>query len=94
LAVNQRDFDPIGSSLKTRPYHPRNAVGQSASGGRQLRVYLPPYSPDLNPIEQAFAKLKAHLRKAAEPGKLEILDIDDTFCAAHGAQQPAAEREK
>jgi transposase len=27
---------------------------------------LPPYSPDLNPIEQAFAKLKALLRKAAE----------------------------
>ena len=25
---------------------------------------LPPYSPDLNPIEMAFAKLKAHLRKA------------------------------
>ena len=28
-------------------------------------LYLPPYSPDLNPIEQMFAKLKAHLRKAA-----------------------------
>src|SRR5205823_11554846 len=28
-------------------------------------VYLPPYSPDLNPIEQAFAKLKALLRKLA-----------------------------
>jgi transposase len=28
-------------------------------------VYLPPYSPDLNPIEQAFAKLKAVLRKLA-----------------------------
>jgi transposase len=27
--------------------------------------YLPAYSPDLNPIEQAFAKLKAHLRQAA-----------------------------
>lgn len=26
--------------------------------------YLPPYSPDLNPIEQAFAKLKASLRRA------------------------------
>lgn len=25
--------------------------------------YLPPYSPDLNPIEQAFSKLKAHLRR-------------------------------
>ncbi|WP_245273188.1 IS630 family transposase [Microvirga lotononidis] len=27
-------------------------------------LFLPPYSPDLNPIEQAFAKIKAHLRKA------------------------------
>jgi transposase len=26
-------------------------------------LYLPPYSPDLNPIEQAFSKLKAHLRR-------------------------------
>src|ERR1700730_10840423 len=29
-------------------------------------LYLPPYSPDPNPIESAFAKLKAYLRKAAE----------------------------
>ncbi len=29
-------------------------------------VYLPPYSPDLNPIEKFFAKLKALLRKAAK----------------------------
>ena len=35
-----------------------------ASGARL--VYLPPYSPDLNPIEQFFAKLKALLRKAKE----------------------------
>ena len=34
-----------------------------ARGARLL--YLPPYSPDLNPIEQAFAKLKALLRRAA-----------------------------
>ena len=33
------------------------------AGARLL--YLPPYSPDLNPIEQWFAKLKALLRKAA-----------------------------
>lgn len=32
--------------------------------GAELR-YLPPYSPDLNPIEQTFAKLKALLRKIA-----------------------------
>jgi transposase len=29
-------------------------------------LYLPPYSPDLNPIEQVFAKLKHFLREAAE----------------------------
>lgn len=34
------------------------------AGGANL-IYLPPYSPDLNPIEQWFAKLKAIIRKAA-----------------------------
>ena len=29
-------------------------------------LYLPPYSPDFNPIENAFSKIKALLRKAAE----------------------------
>lgn len=35
-----------------------------AAGGELL--FLPPYSPDFNPIEQAFSKLKAYLRTAAE----------------------------
>ncbi len=35
------------------------------AAGAELR-YLPPYSPNFNPIENAFAKLKALLRKAAE----------------------------
>lgn len=40
---------------------------QEAVEARDARIlFLPPYSPDLNPIEQAFAKLKAMLRKAAE----------------------------
>jgi len=34
------------------------------AAGAELR-YLPPYSPDFNPIEMAFAKLKAFLRKTA-----------------------------
>ena len=35
------------------------------AAGAEL-LFLPPYSPDLNPIEMAFSKPKAHLRKAAE----------------------------
>ncbi len=47
------------------------AVHKSAKAAQCLKekgawfLFLPPYSPDLNPIEMAFAKLKAHLRKAA-----------------------------
>jgi transposase len=36
-----------------------------AEAGASL-LYLPPYSPDFNPIENAFSKLKVHLRKATE----------------------------
>jgi transposase len=49
-----------------------NLPAHKVAGVRQAieaqgaECYLPPYSPDLNPIEQAFAKLKALLRKAAE----------------------------
>jgi transposase len=47
------------------PAHKSAAVRKAIEAtGAQLRL-LPPYSPDLNPIENAFAKLKALLRKAA-----------------------------
>ena len=36
-------------------------------------IYLPKYSPDLNPIKLTFSKLKAHLRKAAELTILRLL---------------------
>lgn len=42
----------------------RDIRGMIEAAGAML-VYLPPYSPDFNPIENAFAKLKAYLRKAA-----------------------------
>jgi transposase len=48
------------------PAHKRPAVEEFIrAAGAELR-YLPPYSPDMNPIEKAFSKLKAHLRKISE----------------------------
>ena len=38
-------------------------------------LYLPPYSPDFNPIEMAFSKLKALLRKAAARTIPELWDV-------------------
>ena len=47
------------------PAHKVKGVAEAITArGAELR-YLPPYSPDLNLIEQLFAKLKALLRKAA-----------------------------
>ena len=48
------------------PAHKGDAVEQVIKAARASLLYLPKYSPDLNPIEQAFSKLKALLRKAAE----------------------------
>ncbi len=44
--------------------HKRARVRQAIEGAGCALLYLPPYSPDLNPIELAFAKLKGLLRKA------------------------------
>ena len=56
------------------------------TAGAQLR-YLPPYSPDFNPIENAFAKLKAILRKAA------ARTIDDLWNAVRDALPAFSPRE-
>ena len=52
-------FDNLGS-------HKGKAVRRSIRAAGAKLFFLPPYSPDLNPIEQVFAKLKTLLRKAAE----------------------------
>ena len=44
--------------------HKVAGVREAIAAAGASALYLPPYSPDLNPIEQAFAKLKAGLRKA------------------------------
>ncbi|MEO9191245.1 MAG: IS630 family transposase [Acetobacteraceae bacterium] len=46
--------------------HKSNAVRRAIRAVGAKLFFLPPYGPDLNPIEQMFAKLKALLRKAAE----------------------------
>jgi transposase len=46
--------------------HKRARVRELIEGAGCTLLYLPPYSPDKNPIEQAFAKLKALLRAAQE----------------------------
>ncbi len=57
------------------PAHKVTGVKQAIEAAGATRVLQPPYSPDFNPIEQAFAKLKALLRKAA------ARSVDDLWAA-------------
>ena len=50
--------------------HKRQAIRRTLRAARAKLLFLPAYSPDLNPIEQVFAKLKTLLRKA-EPRSIE-----------------------
>jgi transposase len=48
------------------PAHKTEGARRTIEGARCRLLYLPPYSPDFNPIEKAFLKLKAILRAKAE----------------------------
>ena len=71
---------------------PRVRAMIEAAGAELL--FLPPYSPDFNPIENAFAKFKAMLRKAAERTVAGLWNaigqIIDTFTPAECANYFAA----
>ena len=53
-----------GGNGRNLSSHKGSRVRELIEGRGCELLYLPPYSPDLNPIEEAFAKLKALLRKA------------------------------
>lgn len=57
--------DLVIRGQSARPHWGEKVRARIEARGAGLR-FLPPYSPDLNPIELAFAKLKTLLRKAAE----------------------------
>ena len=49
--------------------HKSKAVAESIEGTGAKLLYLPPYSPDLNPIENMWSKVKAYLRAEAKRTK-------------------------
>ena len=57
------------------PAHKLTGVRQAIENAGAELLYLPPYSPDFNPIEMAFSKLKAALRKAAARTIPDLWDV-------------------
>ena len=50
-------------------------------------LFLPPYSPDLNPIEQAFSKLKAHLRRIGARTYDHLINAIGDICDLFSQQE-------
>jgi transposase len=50
-------------------------------------LFLPPYSPDLNPIEMAFSKLKAHLRRIGARSFTGLFDALSEICALYSPDE-------
>lgn len=63
LAPTLRPGDVV--VMDNLPAHRVKGIRDAIECAGAKLLYLPPYSPDFNPIEKAFAKLKALLRKAA-----------------------------
>jgi transposase len=49
-------------------------------------MYLPPYSPDFNPIEEAFAKIKGILRRAEARSREALIEVIGRAISAVSAQ--------
>jgi transposase len=72
LAPTLRPGDVV--IMDNLPAHKRTGVRAHIEATGATLSYLPPYSPDFNPIENALAKLKALLRKAAARSIAELWD--------------------
>lgn len=57
------------------PAHKGGDVRRAIEAAGAMLRYLPPYSPDFNPIENAFSKLKAFLRKSAARTIADLWDV-------------------
>ena len=69
------------------PAHKVAGVREAIRAAGASILYLPPYSPDLNPIEQLFAKFKALLRKAAARTKQALWDAIGRIVDAFGPNE-------
>ncbi len=57
-----------------RPHHTGEKVRELIEKRGCKLLYLPPYSPDLNPVEEAFSKVKALLRRAGARTREALLE--------------------
>jgi transposase len=74
-------------AMDNLPVHKVAGIREAIEAAGATLRYLPQYSPDLNPIEMAFSKLKAFLRKVAQRTIARLCRSIGAFVPAFGAQE-------
>ena len=87
LCPTLRDGDVV--VLDNLGSHKSSKIRQAVEARGASLLYLPKYSPDLNPIENAFAKLKAGLRRAAERSTEALWNRIGTIVETYTARECA-----
>lgn len=98
--MNRKIFETWVETQLAPTLHPGDVVildnlssHKSAKAREVLRergawfLFLPPYSPDLNPIEMAFSKLKAHLRRIGARTITELHEAVGDICDLYEPQE-------
>jgi transposase len=67
--------------------HHNTEAGKAIRDAGCWFLFLPPYSPDLNPIEQAFSKLKAHLRRIGARSFSQLFTAIGEICEMFSQQE-------
>jgi transposase len=72
--------------------HKVKGIKEAIEMARAMLLYIPPYSPDLNPIEEMWSKLKAYLRKVKARTSDNRALAKLRFCESFLKKQQNAER--
>ena len=73
--------------LDNLPTHHNKEAAKALQDHGCWFLYLPPYSPDLNPIEHAFSKLKAHLRRIGARTFTEVSKAIGAICDLYDPEE-------
>ena len=73
--------------LDNLPAHKRPEASKAVRQRGAWMLFLPPYSPDMNPIELAFSKLKAHLKRMAPRSVDELWKATGKVCDFFSPQE-------
>ena len=74
--------------MENTSIHHVGGISELITAAGALLIFLPPYLPDYNPIEEAFSKVKTHIRTYEQELELGGMDLKDLISLAFAQITP------